>query len=67
VAAGGPLVLYEGALANMAASFVGGYPFWLTFNYLSVAFPTPGDAPLAHQLLHRAAIGFCSTAVSGNF
>jgi hypothetical protein len=58
-------VLYEGALANMAASFLGGYPFWLTFNYLTRAFPVPKGGPLALKLAHRAVIGFCSTAVSG--
>lgn len=64
VRSGGAGVLYEGALANMAASFVGGYPFWLSFNYLSRAFPTAEGGPLAAKLLRRAAIGFVSTAVS---
>ena len=50
VRSGGAGVLYEGALANMAASFVGGYPFWLSFNYLSRAFPTAGaDTSAARQ------------------
>jgi len=58
-------VLYEGALANMAASFLGGYPFWLTYNYLNRAFPVPDGRSLPLKLAHRAVIGFCSTAVSG--
>jgi len=57
-------VLYDGALANMAASFLGGLPWWLTFNALSAALPVDEASPIAAQLAQRAVIGFLSTAVS---
>ena len=43
VADGGPTVLFQGALANAAASFAGNYPWYLTFNSLNEALPSFGE------------------------
>ena len=48
----------------MAASFLGGLPWWLTFNALSAALPVDEASPIAAQLAQRAVVGFLSTAVS---
>ena len=43
VAADGPSALFRGALASSAATVVGHYPWFLTFNTLSSSLPTAGD------------------------
>lgn len=35
----GPRVLYHGALASSSASFVGHYPWFVTFNFLDSIIP----------------------------
>ena len=40
----GPSSLFSGALAGCAATFVGHYPWFLTYNYLSDHLPTAQDA-----------------------
>lgn len=58
----GPLVLYHGSLASASATFVGHYPWFFTYNFLSEKIPKQ-DTQLA-ELGRRAILGFCSSAVS---
>jgi hypothetical protein len=58
----GPTVLWHGALAASSATFVGHYPWFLTYNYLSEAIPKR-DTQLG-ELGRRGLIGFCSSAIS---
>lgn len=60
--ANGPTVFYHGALAAASATFVGHYPWFFTYNYLSEVLPKSDD-PLG-KLGRSAVIGFCSSAVS---
>lgn len=57
-------VFYRGSLAASMATLVGHYPWFLTYNTLTQAFPSEKSDPLHHRLLRSAAIGFCATAVS---
>merc|ERR1712038_1784370 len=52
----GPTVLYHGALASASATFVGHYPWFFTYNYLSEKIPKQ-DTQLA-ELGRRAILGF---------
>jgi hypothetical protein len=57
--------LYEGALATSAATFVGHYPWFATYNYLSVTFPPPPPgSPQLATLAHNAGLGLCASIVS---
>lgn len=58
----GPTVFYHGALAAAAATFVGHYPWFFTYNYLSEHLPRTDDPFM--KLGRSAIIGFCSSAVS---
>lgn len=58
----GPLTLYNGSLAAASATFVGHYPWFATYNYLSEKIPKQ-DTQLS-ELGRRAILGFCSSAVS---
>lgn len=58
----GPTVLYHGALAASSASFVGFYPWFLTFNSLQESIPKPDSLPM--QLGRNAMIGFISSSIS---
>lgn len=62
VKASGVPVLYHGSLAAASATFVGHYPWFFTYNFLSEKYPRRQD-PL-EELARRGAIGFCSSAVS---
>jgi len=62
VKVGGPLTLYNGALAASSATFVGHYPWFATYNYLSEKIPKQ-ETQIA-ELGRRALLGFCSSAVS---
>lgn len=62
VRANGPSVLYHGALAAAAATFVGHYPWFFTYNTLNEKLPQYDDLP--RRLLRSAFIGFCSSAIS---
>merc|ERR1712157_568520 len=55
-------VLYHGSLAAASATFVGHYPWFLTYNFLSEKIPKQ-DTQL-NELARRAVLGFCSSAVS---
>ncbi|KAL8281340.1 hypothetical protein RQP46_006374 [Phenoliferia psychrophenolica] len=54
--------LWYGALATAAASFVGSFPWFATYNYLSGALPPPTS--LLTKLLRQAFIGFVASVVS---
>ena len=54
--------LYHGSLAASAATFVGHYPWFLTYNYLNATLPD--YTTLHHKLLRSAFIGFCASLVS---
>lgn len=62
VRVGGPTVLYHGALAASAATFVGHYPWFFVYNSLNASLPQYDDLP--KRLLRSAVIGFCASAVS---
>ncbi|CAE6436261.1 unnamed protein product [Rhizoctonia solani] len=56
--------LWWGALATAAATFVGHYPWFATYNYLSEVLTEPPKHPLFWWLLRLAFIGFCASIVS---
>mmetsp|Transcript_19845 Transcript_19845/g.41242 ORF Transcript_19845/g.41242 Transcript_19845/m.41242 type:complete len:290 (-) Transcript_19845:40-909(-) len=58
----GPTVLYHGSLAAASATFVGHYPWFATYNFLSANI-AKRDSKI-EELGRRALIGFCSSAVS---
>lgn len=58
----GPQVFYYGAIAASAATFVGHYPWFATFNVLQELIPKQDTLLL--KLSRNAFIGFCASAVS---
>ena len=54
----GLTVLWNGALGNAAASFVGSYPWFLTFNLLD------SKLPPSNLIVRAAVMGLVSTCVS---
>ncbi|KAF5976039.1 hypothetical protein FCOIX_7293 [Fusarium coicis] len=56
--------LWWGAFATAAATFVGHYPWFATYNYLSEVITEPPKHPLFWWLLRLAFIGFCASIVS---
>lgn len=65
VSKGGPTVLYHGALAASAATFVGHYPWFATYNTLDYYLPKPDSTwHQAQKLLRSAFMGFCASLVS---
>lgn len=64
VKADGFMVLYQGALANAFASFIGSYPWWVTYNFLRQVLPAAPADVLYLKLLRNAASGFGATCVS---
>lgn len=65
VRVGGPTVLYHGALAASAATFVGHYPWFATYNSLDSWLPQyKADHEKPLRLLRSAFIGFCASLVS---
>ncbi|KAF8055117.1 hypothetical protein HT031_006826 [Scenedesmus sp. PABB004] len=58
VRAHGPSVLYHGAGASAAATVVGHWPWFSTYNYLNGALPLPDS--LGGRLLRSAGIGFAA-------
>lgn len=56
-------VLFNGSLASSAATFVGHYPWFLTYNYLNALLPVYKD-DLPKTLLRSAFMGFCASLVS---
>ncbi|KIL63915.1 hypothetical protein M378DRAFT_647393 [Amanita muscaria Koide BX008] len=59
----GIVTLWYGAMATAAATFVGHYPWFGTYNYLEDNLPFPQDT-LAQKLFRRAFIGFVASVVS---
>jgi len=60
----GIFTLWSGALATSFATFAGHYPWFATNNYLEkIVPPVPKDKVLKN-MLRRALIGLCSSAVS---
>ena len=60
----GPGVLWRGSLAAAAATFVGNYPWFLTYNSLDQSLPPElYDGP-ASALVRRALLGVCASCVS---
>ncbi|QDS70792.1 hypothetical protein FKW77_004325 [Venturia effusa] len=56
--------LWWGAFATAAATFVGHYPWFATYNYLSEIIPEPARHPMIVWLLRLAFIGFVASIVS---
>ncbi|KAF3762695.1 mitochondrial carrier [Cryphonectria parasitica EP155] len=56
--------LWWGAFATAAATFVGHYPWFATYNFLSEAIAEPPKHPLIVWLARLALIGFCASVVS---
>ena len=54
--------LWYGAFATAAATFVGHYPWFGTYNYLDETLPAP--ATVGEKLLRQACIGFAASIVS---
>ena len=61
----GPGALYQGAVASAAATAVGHFPWFLTYNFLNDVIPevTASD-DLLLSLLRSAALGFSASCVS---
>lgn len=62
IKAGGPLVLYAGSFAALAATWVGHYPWFVTHNYLNAKLPRSNV--MWRKLARSALIGWCSSFVS---
>ena len=60
----GPTVLYQGALANAVASFVGSYPWFFAFNLAMRWLPAPPAGNLLFKLVRSAAAGVIASFVS---
>lgn len=56
--------LYAGCAATWLASFVGGYPWFATFNGLDARIPKPPPDSLPLKLCRTAFLGVSATAVS---
>ncbi|CZS95541.1 uncharacterized protein RAG0_05139 [Rhynchosporium agropyri] len=56
--------LWWGAFATAAATFVGHYPWFATYNFLSETIPTPPKHSIVVWLLRLAFIGFMASVVS---
>jgi len=54
--------LWFGAMATAAATFVGNYPWFATYNYLQEVLPKQDSKVL--ELCRQALIGFCATLIS---
>jgi len=60
----GPTVLYQGALANAVASFVGSYPWFFAFNLAMRYLPAPPAGSLLFKLVRSAAAGVIASFIS---
>jgi hypothetical protein len=58
----GPSVMFHGALATSAATFVGHYPWFTVFNTLPSSVPQQDSKVM--KLVRNAGIGFCASATS---
>jgi hypothetical protein len=57
-------IFYRGSLAASAATFASHYPWFLTYNTMTKAFPDKQSDALALRLARSAAIGFCATVAA---
>jgi len=64
VKAEGPTVLYQGALANALASFVGSYPWFFAFNLAMRWLPASTPGVLVLKLVRTAVAGVIASFVS---
>ena len=62
IRASGPTAVFHGSMGAAGATFVGHYPWFATYNYLSQAIPIP-DSNI-NKLGRNALIGFCASLVS---
>jgi len=60
---GGPSVFYHGAGGAFAATYVGHFPWYFTFNYLNDVLPQYKES-LPKQLVRNASIGFTASVLS---
>lgn len=60
--ASGPTVLFHGAMGAFAATWVGHFPWFFTYNYLDTSLPVADT--LAGKLGRNAGIGFVASCVS---
>ncbi|KAJ8605163.1 hypothetical protein CTAYLR_000354 [Chrysophaeum taylorii] len=63
IAEDGPLVLWRGAFTAAAATFVGNYPWFLTYNALDAAIP-PTEGDMLLELTRRATLGVAASCAS---
>ncbi|KAF8849350.1 mitochondrial carrier [Acephala macrosclerotiorum] len=56
--------LWWGAFATVVATFVGNYPWFATYNFLSETIPEPAKHPIIVWLLRLAFVGFCASVIS---
>ena len=61
LAAKGPVVLYHGSLAAAAATAVGHFPWFYTFNSLQAYIPVPKNDETLKKFSRNALIGFLSS------
>jgi len=59
---GGPQVFWYGSIASASATFVGHYPWFFVYNYLSANLPKYDDMMM--KLGRSAIIGFSASAIS---
>lgn len=62
VLSGNVACLYQGAAAASAATAVGYFPWFLTFNYLNEQLKTPKET--SSRLLRHAGIGLAASVIS---
>ena len=62
VRSSGFTAVFHGSMGAAGATFVGHYPWFATYNYLSDKIPVPEDR--LHKLGRNALIGFCASLVS---
>jgi hypothetical protein len=61
LAAKGPVVLYHGSLAAAAATAVGHFPWFYTYNSLQAYIPVPKTDETLKKFGRNALIGFLSS------
>lgn len=59
-----PSPLYRGALASAAATAVGHFPWFLTYNFLNTQLPEVSADDMLLSLARAAFLGLCSSCVS---
>lgn len=57
-------IMYNGSIASLSASFVGHYPWFLTYNFLNLNIEKPGNDENGKKFLRNGLIGFSSSVVS---